>query len=173
MEFVPSSNIPTRIGLIEIQRGPSSGAQTDALVQKEPPSHSRFLRSATNLVIVQLSDSSFVGAARDAFWRHVIDKLAVPLIVSIESLEIFFGCEKKDSICVGLDTSKFALPIHKISRLEEANQVKAAQAWRKSIWCAEELLPRSFARAMVDATSMAYGISWRSAYPRGARANSQ
>jgi len=158
---------------MEIQRCPNSGAQTDALVQKEHPSHSRFLRSATNLVIFQLSDSSFVGTARDAFWRHVIDKLAISLIVSIESLEIFFGCEKKDSVCARLDTSKFALPIHKIPRLEEANQVKAAQAWRKSIWCVEKFLPRSFARAMVDATSMAYGISWRSAYPRGARANRQ
>ena len=128
-----------------IQREPSSETRTVALVKKEPLLHSRFFRSTTNLLIVQLSDSSFVGAARDAFWRHVIDKPGVSLIVSIESFEIFFGGEKKDAIRVGLDASKLTLPIHKIPSLEEANQVKAAQARCKAIRSAKKLLPGAFA----------------------------
>ena len=130
---------------METQRLLINGVRSNALVQQEPLRHLRFFRSATNLVIVQLSNSSFVGAACDAFWRHVIDKLRVSLIVSIESFEIFFGREKKDSLRVWLDASKFAFPVHKIPCLEEANQVKAAQARSKSIWCTEQLLPRSFA----------------------------
>ena len=130
---------------MEIQRVPINGVRTDALVQQEPLSHLRFFGSAKNLVIVQLSNSSFVGAACDAFWRHVIDKLGVSLIVSIESFEIFFGREKKDAIRVWLDASKFAFPVHKIPSFEEANQVEAAQARSKSIWCTKQLLPRSFA----------------------------
>jgi hypothetical protein len=145
---------------METQRLLINGVRSNALVQQEPLCHLRFFRSATNLVIVPLSNSSFVGAACDAFWRHVIDKLGVSLIVSIESFEIFFGREKKDAIRVWMDASEFAFSVHKIPSLEEANQVKAAQARSKSIWCTKQLLPRSFARAVVDATSMANGIGW-------------
>ena len=156
---------------MKIQGVPINGLRTDVLVQQEPLSHLRFFGSAKNLVIVQLSDSSFVGAACDAFWRHIIDQLGVSLIVSIESFEIFFGCEKKDAICIWLDASKFAFSVHKIPSLEKANQVKAAQARSKSIWCTKQLLPRSFARAVVDATSMTNGIGRRSAHPSRVRAH--
>jgi hypothetical protein len=155
---------------MEIQRLSINGVRSNALVQQEPRRHLRFFRSATNLIIVQLSNSSFVGAACDAFWRHAIDKLSVSLIVSIESCEILFGREKKDAFRVWLDTSKFAFSVHKIPSLEEANQVKTAQARGKPVWRTKQLLPRSFARAVVDATSMANGISWRSTHPSGVRA---
>jgi hypothetical protein len=144
---------------MEIQRLSINGVRSNALVQQEPRRHLRFFRSATNLIIVQLSNSSFVGAACDAFWRHAIDKLSVSLIVSIESCEILFGREKKDAFRVWLDTSKFAFSV-----------LKTAQARGKPIWRTKQLLPRSFARAVVDATSMANGISWRSTHPSGVRA---